>query len=600
MKSMPSPAKSSDSAAVSLTLDCDLQQVRPVARAVRNFLSEQSVAEEDLIACELAVVEACNNAVVHVSEKGWAKPIVVEAACKEERVELTVEDHTAGFEIPEFVELADPWSEHGRGLFIIQSLMDQVSYVRGTHGNTLYMQKLRFPNPFTFAETFRLPETFIPERNGETEREHTVRELAEELSSCYETLSAIFRCSAELAKTDDLEEFARCLCQDLIQITTADWFVLRIVPKGDSRLAVLTASEPALQLDPIVMASADPSEHTELKAVESGRDVWFDFRDDLYSRDEIAAIHAGAFGLIHPFYLGETLLGTLTVGRLPSRRSFSFAHQNIVHIFGDFLATQIANSRLHEQEIEARVMTRELEIARNIQHALLPKKWPRIPHCQLAGSCQSAREVGGDFYDAIQTGEHSMLLLIADVMGKGIPAAMFAAVLRSVVRAMPEMTSRPGALLAKLNSLLFEELSEVEMFITAQLVFVDTKLRRLSAASAGHCPAFLSAQGEDSLRLITPEGIPLGILPETTFATQTEDLPPRSRILLYTDGVTDAQNAAGDFFGQERLKQCFLEGSRSASGAERIKQMLLSELGRFQEGTAPFDDQTFLTLSEEV
>jgi serine phosphatase RsbU (regulator of sigma subunit) len=462
------------------------------------------------------------------------------------------------------------------------------------------MQKLRYPNPFHFAETFRIPESFMPERDGEADREHTVRELAEELSSCYETLAAIFRCSAELAKTDDLEEFARCLCQDLIQITTADWFVLRIVPKGDSRLAVLTASEPALHLDPISIDSGMPEHHAELKAVQMGRDVWFDFRDELYAGDEIARIRPGAFGLIHPFYLGETLLGTLTVGRMPTRRSFSFAHQNIVHIFGDFLATQIANSRLHEQEIETRLVTRDLELARNIQHALLPKKWPRIAGWHLAGSCQSAREVGGDFYDAIQVGEHSMLLLIADVMGKGIPAAMFAAVLRNVVRAMPELTSQPGALLAKLNSLLHEELSQVEMFITAQLLFIDTKARRLSAASAGHCPAYLCARGESALRLISPEGIPLGILPETTFATQNEELPRASRILLYTDGLTDAQNPDEDFFGKERLTQCFLEGSRSECGAERMKEMLLSELGRFQGSTAPFDDQTFLILSEEA
>src|SRR5207244_13408913 len=107
------------------------------------------------------------------------------------------------------------------------------------------------------------------------------------------------------------------------------------------------------------------------------------------------------------------------------------------------------------------------------------KTRPPLTGFGLAGYCESARQVGGDFYDVVKLSDHSLLMVIADVMGKGIPAAMFAATLRSLLRALPELTHQPSELLSRVNRLLFDELSEVDMFITAQLVYVDASQRRL-------------------------------------------------------------------------------------------------------------------------
>ena len=136
-------------------------------------------------------------------------------------------------------------------------------------------------------------------------------------------------------------------------------------------------------------------------------------------------------------------------------------------------------------------------------------------------------------------------------MGKGVLAAMFAAILRAVLRATPELNREPAALLTRVNQLLFDELSGVDMFITAQLAFVDVKARKLIVGSAGHCP-LLVADGS-GVKSLSPEGMPLGILADTVFANETVDLPEHCRVLLYTDGLTEAMNAAGERFGQERL-----------------------------------------------
>jgi serine phosphatase RsbU (regulator of sigma subunit) len=216
----------------------------------------------------------------------------------------------------------------------------------------------------------------------------------------------------------------------------------------------------------------------------------------------------------------------------------------------------------------------------------------------LAGFCESAHQVGGDFYDVIKINDDALLLIIADVMGKGIPAAMFAAILRSLLRAVPEWMNQPAALLARVNRLLFEELSGVDMFITAQLVYVDSRNRRITAASAGHCPVLLSVDTEGNVKSISPEGLPLGILPDTSFSNQTEPLPRNSRILLYTDGLTEARNAEGEFFGQERLIKWFKRSAQARKGAEELKDDLAAELLAFQSSSVLNDDQTFLIMTE--
>jgi len=191
-----------------------------------------------------------------------------------------------------------------------------------------------------------------------------------------------------------------------------------------------------------------------------------------------------------------------------------------------------------------------------------------------------------------------LLLVIADVMGKGIPAAIFAAILRSLLRAVPEWMSQPAALLGRVNRLLFDELSGVDMFITAQLVYVDSRAKRITTASAGHCPVLLAIDKEGNVKTLSPEGLPLGILPDTTFANHTEMLPRNCRVLLYTDGLTEARSESGEFFGQERLIRWLKKTGAVRKTAEELKDELASELAAFQASSALRDDQTFLIMAE--
>jgi serine phosphatase RsbU (regulator of sigma subunit)/anti-sigma regulatory factor (Ser/Thr protein kinase) len=587
--------RSSRSAALKLSLACDLTEVRPAALTVSDFLEKQGVAVQRLKACELALVEAINNAIQYATEQGRQMPVTVDVLCGRTTIEMRISDHTGGFDWPAHVELPDPEQESGRGLFLIQSLMNSSQYLRSSETNCLVMLKDREGQELC-------PPGGVPAETGTdklVESEQIISEMADELSFCYESLSAIFRCSAELGRTNNLHDFSQRLLADLVQITSADWFVLRLLSKEASKLVVFAASEPLLQLAPLPIWSAghEGSRSSEAEAGATRQDVWFDQLRHLDPKDPLAAVKPHSAGLIHPISFGERLIGTLAIGKALARQNFTAVQANVVHTFADFLAIQIVNARFQEEQVASRLVSRELEIAQNIQRSLLPKTLPDVPGYQVAGYCESARQVGGDFYDVIKLNDTSLLLIVADVMGKGIPAAMFAAILRSLLRAVPEWTNQPATLLSRVNRLLFDELSGVDMFITAQLAFIDVTRREIVAASAGHCPLLLAADDGKTVKTVAPEGLPLGILPNTAYLTHTEKLAENCRVLLYTDGVTEARSPQGEFFGQDRLVAWFKSRLQTRRTAAELKDDLAVELSNFQSGTTACDDQTFLILA---
>ncbi len=140
---MAAPARTRSRTALRLKLPCDFTQVRRIAQAVSDFLRQQQWNDEQILDCELALVEACNNAIKYASPVGRRLPVLVQANCSPNDLELRVTDHTAGFSWPQVVALPGPEHESGRGLYLIQAVMDEVDYVRGRGHNTLLMRRHR-------------------------------------------------------------------------------------------------------------------------------------------------------------------------------------------------------------------------------------------------------------------------------------------------------------------------------------------------------------------------------------------------------------------------------------------------------------------------
>jgi len=248
-----------------------------------------------------------------------------------------------------------------------------------------------------------------------------------------------------------------------------------------------------------------------------------------------------------------------------------------------------------QTEPGSQILAHELAVARHIQQSLLARTFPSLPGFDLAGFCHSAHQLGGDFYDVVPLSPNSLLLVVADVMGKGVPAALFTSTLRTLVRTVSEWTPDPGDLLWHMNRVMFEQLSLVDMFITIQTAVVDVQRRALVLANAGHCPLLLT-DGLTATQALAPEGPPLGILPDASFPEHTVPLDEFTSALLYTDGLTEARDEQGDLFGQNRLEAWLRRNARTNETADELKQRFLADLRQFQAEPTPSDDQTFLLL----
>jgi serine phosphatase RsbU (regulator of sigma subunit)/anti-sigma regulatory factor (Ser/Thr protein kinase) len=583
---------------------CDLSEARVATRILRAFLAEQGLDDSEQFNCELCLAEACNNAVQYATPAGGARPIAAEVICHASNVELRVIDHTAGFVLGQPAPTITPDREDGRGLFIIQSLMDDVRYYRGAEENTLVMRKARTSQqhrPATDAATATLEDA----RRQLESCQQTISGMARELCFRSESLAAIFRCCTELGRTSDLEGFTHRLLNDLLHLATADWFVLRLIPAGTARLEVFAVSAPEMRGEPLILGEASDTEASvEVVAARRKRDTEFDARKPSLGPEPLRVAGPSATGIVQPLLFGDKLVGTLAIGRrepVVSGRGdapFSVLQAEMIRTFSEFMAMQVVNARHLIEQVHSRLVAHELEIAHRIQRALLPRSLPQLAGFGLAASWESARQVGGDFYDAIPLTNHSFLLVVADVMGKGVPAAMFATIMRSVLRAMAGRNHHPAKLLKRLNELLYEELSTVGMFITAQLVFVDLQRRQLVAASAGHCPVLILS-GE-TVRPLRVTGTPLGILPNASYRQQTATLASPGGLLLYTDGVTETLNPAGEMFGQERLTSWLRSRAHLTASAEALRDELAAELTRFREAAPLRDDQAFLLLAEQT
>ncbi|OHE80997.1 MAG: hypothetical protein A2107_15230 [Verrucomicrobia bacterium GWF2_62_7] len=563
---------------------------------MRQFLAAVPLPEDDLHAWELMVTEAANNAAEYATEMGRQLPNRLEVFCREREIEVRLTDHTTGFDMPAQAELPSIDSEKGRGLFLIQSLADEVEYLRGRAENCMVIRKKR-PAPAAGAPAGTTPAVDVGSRFiGD---EQTLQAMTEELASCYENLSAIFRFSSALNQPQPTEEFAATWMLELLAIVEADWYVLRLADPGGKELRLSASSLPG-NLDFALSLSADASAtiSVELRAARSRQDVWFDASAPLMLGDPLSHLVRHSNGLAHPIFAEGVLVGVLTVGRLSTDAPFKAGQVNVIQTFADFLGIQISNARFRAEHLQAQLMARELQIASNLQRSLLPEKLPQMPGFGVAGYYHSARQVGGDFYDAIAVDGQGLLLVIADVMGKGVPAAMFATIFRSHLHARLDLVKRPGEFLTWLNRSLFSDLDRMEMFITAQLVYVDPATRRFQVAGAGHCPLLMTSPGGSPIE-VGNTGFPLGIMLDTRYSEEVRDLSADARLLLFTDGVTDTENAGDEMLGTEGLKQNLqLIVNRRCNAAQTVQEMAIM-LQTFQGKEPATDDQAFLALASE-
>lgn len=235
---------------------------------------------------------------------------------------------------------------------------------------------------------------------------------------------------------------------------------------------------------------------------------------------------------------------------------------------------------------------REIEEARAIQEGFLPKEIPQLPGYEIAGAWQPARVVGGDYYDVLPFGGEASGICIADVAGKGMPAAMLMSNLQAAVRGLASPSLSPENLCARLNSLICRNIAG-DRFITLFYAQLDGGERRLHYVNAGHNAPIVFHRDGSHDRLNTGGGV-LGVFQMQSFAAGVQTLQQGDRVVLFTDGVIEAQKADGEEFGESRLLE-LLAANRGANAPD-LQKAILGAAGKFCEGNW-HDDATIVVVS---
>jgi serine phosphatase RsbU (regulator of sigma subunit) len=338
------------------------------------------------------------------------------------------------------------------------------------------------------------------------------------------------------------------------------------VPDGPLALAAARAEPPDLILLDIRMPGMSGYEVCEhLKADAQTRDIPIIFISALdATQDKVKAFNVGGVDYItKPFQFEEVLAR---------------------------VETHLALRELQKQLQDANEkMERELALAGEIQASFLPRELGNIPGWQLAVTLKPSRETSGDFYDVNLLPNGRLEILVADVVDKGAGAALYMALSWTLLRTYAvEYPTQPELVLGAVNRRILAD-THTDQFVTVFYSILDPVTGTLMYSNAGHCPPYLiSAQHGQDVQELVRTGVPLGILEDRVWGREAVQLAPGDALVLYTDGITEAQNEQGVFYGEDRL----LESAKASLGcpAEGIRDAIVADVHRFVGDAPQFDD----------
>jgi phosphoserine phosphatase RsbU/P len=288
-----------------------------------------------------------------------------------------------------------------------------------------------------------------------------------------------------------------------------------------------------------------------------------------------------------PLKIHGDLIGVFNIQHT-TMNAFSPERIRLLEALAGHVATAIANARMFQRErLQRERMAKELEEARAIQADLFPLKAPQTCGLEIVGLCQPCREVGGDWYDYIPLSDGCLGVVLADVSGKGMGAALLMSSTRSVLRMHAARGLSPKEVLSEVNRLLVEDFPP-SRFVTLIYSVVDPARRRITFASAGHLPpVFVDSSGARFLE--AEAGLPLGIM-ECQFSEHKIELTAGSRVFFYSDGITEAVNSSFEEYGLNRIAEHVTNHSASV-------ESLLSDVEKFTSGQPKSDDVTVVMIA---
>jgi sigma-B regulation protein RsbU (phosphoserine phosphatase) len=318
--------------------------------------------------------------------------------------------------------------------------------------------------------------------------------------------------------------------------------------------------------------------------------------EDVYAHPKFYRGHDEATGyrtksmIAVPLKIGDRITGVAQVINRLDNKPFDADDLELFVALCGMAAIAIENAKMHRSLMEKQRLVKDMEFARTVQESFLPQHAPEIVNYRFGAHYTPAQEVGGDFYDFLRLDKGRTAIVVGDVSGKGVPAALYMARLGSDLRTLAFTEKDPARALKKLNDLLVGR-SRRGMFATLLYLELDPGTGRMTASNAGHLPPIVRRADGTVKRFSPAGGSPLGILPGIDFGQEDLALAPGDTVVLYTDGIIEAMNARDELYGYERLEELIRKGP---SDPDALTSAIIGDVNRFTGLSPQHDDMTLV------
>lgn len=406
-----------------------------------------------------------------------------------------------------------------------------------------------------------------------------------------EHLTTLYAITRSMNSSLDFDQVLNQVMDAVVQLTKAERGVLMIADADTGELRVRVAHNISGEM----LATEDAYSTTIVNQVIETRqslltnNAMFDNR---YTPGQSIIMRGLRAILCAPMLVKDRLVGVVYVDTAMRTGNFSEADRDLLAAVAGQAGIAIENARLYGVAVEKGRLDRELQMGREMQQALMPRRMPHTPGYEVAATWQAAREMAGDFYDGFVLDDAHLGVVIADVSDKGTPAALFMAVSRSFIRSYAHAGLSPVETLRRTNDLILDD-SESGMFVTAYYsVFQPGGYS--AHVNAGHNQPVLYRQASHDVVWMPRGGRAIGWFPDNPLEEVTLQLAPGDLLVYYTDGLTEAENAAGEYYGEDRLAQAIMTVAEQP--IEAIVAHIIADVERFAGGVPLFDDLTLVAV----
>ncbi len=400
----------------------------------------------------------------------------------------------------------------------------------------------------------------------------TLFELSKEFSQLIDEPRAIRTLEFSIMGQTGSRQFAICLMYE----SKTRLVVNRIIGIGSTDLTVLCPLEQAVRLSTLLQAPQDRAPNSNAVGLQK-------------TVEELSRL---GIKVLIPFHVQGATDGILLLGDRVSHAPYSDSEISFLSSLCNLAAMAIDNARLFQESLAKQRLEEELSLAHTIQEKLLPREMPQFSGCSVSTFHIPSKQVGGDYFDVIKVGEDRLYFAIADVSGKGFPAALLMANLQSAFRALVATGLELDQILARLNNIVHAN-TDMDKFITLFAGIYDRSENVLTYINAGHNYPFLIKH--DRVLRLDKGGLMLGVLSDVKYEIGREPVAVGDVLYMFTDGVNEALDAEGSQFSDERLAEVLLKNS--TLGAGDILEEVRKEIAAFVGGAPQSDDITQLCIS---